>query len=107
MKKGTIKVSIFYPGGEDTTFDMDYYLNKHVPMVSGLLGEAMIGATIEKGLGGGAPDAPPTYVAMGNIYFNSVESFQNSFGPHAERVMADIPNYTNSEPVIQISEVLV
>ncbi len=107
MKKGTIKVSVLYPGNENTKFNMDYYLNKHVPMVSGLLGNAMIGATIEKGLGGGAPDAPAPYVAMGNIYFNSLESFQNSFGPHAETIMGDVPNYTNSEPVVQISEVLV
>lgn len=107
MKKGTIKVSVLYPGGDNKNFNMDYYVNKHVPMVSGLLGDAIIGATIEKGLGGGAPDAPPTYVAMGNIYFNSLESFQNSFGPHTETIMGDIPNYTNIEPVIQISEVLV
>jgi len=107
MKKGTIKVSVLYPYGENKKFDMDYYLNKHVPMVSGLLGSAMIGATIEKGLGGSAPDAPPTYVSMGNIYFETMESFQSSFGPNAETIMGDIPNYTNIEPVIQVSEVLV
>ena len=45
MKKGTIKVSVLYPDGEGKTFDMDYYCNKHVPMVAGLLGDAVIGAT--------------------------------------------------------------
>jgi len=107
MKKGSIKASVFYPGGKGITFNMDYYLNKHVPMVSGLLGNAMIGATIEKGLSGGAPDAPAPYVAMGNIYFESLESFQNSFGPNATAIMGDVPNYTNAEPIVQISEVLV
>jgi hypothetical protein len=29
-------------------------------------------------------------------------AFQVSFGPHAVK---DIPNYTNSEPILQISEV--
>lgn len=106
MKKGTIKVSVLYPGGNNKSFDMDYYLNKHVPMVSDLLGDAMIGATIEKGLAGGSPNAHAPYAAMGNIYFSSMESFQNSFGPHAETIMGDAPNYTDSEPVIQISEVL-
>lgn len=107
MKKGTIKVSLFYPKGKTKEFDMDYYLNKHVPWVSGLLGDAILGATIEKGLAGGAPDAPAPYVALGNIYFSSVESFQNSFGPHVEAIMADMPNYTDAMPIIQISEVLV
>ena len=107
MKRGTIKVSVLYPNGQGKTFDMDYYCNKHVPMVAGLLGDAVIGATVEKGLGGGAPDQEAIYVAMGNIYFETVESFENSFGPNAAKIMGDIPNYTNIEPVIQISEVLI
>jgi uncharacterized protein (TIGR02118 family) len=42
---------------------------------------------------------------MGHLYFDSVAEFQASFGPHAEAIMADIPNYTNVQPVIQISDV--
>ena len=105
MKKGTIKVSVLYPYEIGKSFDMDYYCNKHVPMVGGLLGDALIGATIEEGVSGGEPGSPAPYVAMGNIYFETVESFQNSFGANADKIMADIPNYTNIEPVIQISEV--
>ena len=107
MKKGTIKVSVLYPGGDGKTFDMDYYCNKHVPMVGGVLGDAVVGATVEKGLGGGAPDSPATYSAMGNLYFNSMQAFENSFGPNAETIMADLPNFTNIEPIIQISEVMI
>jgi len=29
------------------------------------------------------------------------------FGPHAQEIMSDIPNYTDIAPVIQISEVVV
>jgi len=107
MKKGMIKVSVLYPNGNDKSFDMDYYCNKHVPMVGGLLGDAVVSATVEKGLGGGAPDSPATYSAMGNLYFNSMEAFENSFGPNAETIMADLPNFTNIEPVVQISEVMI
>ncbi len=107
MKKGTIKVSALYPDGEGKTFDMDYYCNKHVPMVAELLGDAMIGTTVEKGIAGGEPDSTATYQAMGNLYFESVEMFQNSFGANADKIMGDIPNYTNIEPVIQISEVMI
>lgn len=107
MKKGTIKVSILYPSGDGKAFDMDYYCNQHVPMVAGLLGDAVIGATVEHGLGGGAPGSIPSYVAMGNIYFETMDSFQSSFGPNAEKIMADVPNYTNIEPVLQISEVMI
>ena len=44
---------------------------------------------------------------MGNLYFESVESFQNSFGPNAPEILGDLPNFTNAEPVVQISKVLV
>ena len=29
-----IKVSVFYPNEEGKKFDMDYYLNSHIPMVN-------------------------------------------------------------------------
>jgi uncharacterized protein (TIGR02118 family) len=107
MKKGVIKVSVLYPSGEGKNFDMDYYMNKHAPMVQELLGDAIIGATVEEGLTGGVPDSEPAYQVMGNMYFESVEAYQNSLGPHAEKIMGDIPNFTNIEPVIQVSKVLI
>jgi uncharacterized protein (TIGR02118 family) len=42
---------------------------------------------------------------MGHLYFGSVAEFQAAFGPHTTAIMADVPNYTNIQPVIQVSEV--
>jgi uncharacterized protein (TIGR02118 family) len=106
MKKGMIKVSVLYPSGVGNTFDMDYYCNKHVPMAASLLEPALKGATVDKGLASDAPESPPPYLAVANLYFDSVDAFQNTFGPNAEKIMGDMPNYTNAQPVIQISEVL-
>lgn len=100
-----IKVSVLYPAGESTRFDMDYYCKRHMPMVQEKLGAACKSMAVEQGLAGGAPGAAPTYAAMGHLYFDSVAEFQAAFGPHAATIMADIPNYTNVQPVIQISEV--
>ncbi|MCH8335043.1 MAG: EthD family reductase [Proteobacteria bacterium] len=100
-----IKVSVMYPNSEGASFDMDYYRNSHMPMVREKLGDACKDSAIDGGLGGGTPDSPPTYIAMGHLYFDSVEDFQSSFGPHADEIMGDIPNYTNIEPVIQVSQV--
>ena len=107
MKKGMIKVSVLYPDGNDKTFDMDYYCNNHVALVTGLLGAALKGASVEKGLGGAAPDSTATYIAMGHMYFNSLEEFENAFGPNAEKIKGDMTNFTNSHPIIQVSEVMV
>jgi uncharacterized protein (TIGR02118 family) len=51
------------------------------------------------------PGAPATYVAMGHLYFDSIGAFQSAFAPHPQEIMAGIPNYTNTQPTIQISEV--
>jgi uncharacterized protein (TIGR02118 family) len=100
-----IKVSVLYPAGESAKFDMDYYCKSHMPMVQEKLGAACKKTAVELGLGGGAPGAPPTYAAMGHLFFDSVAEFQTAFAPHAAAIMADIPNYTNIQPVIQVSEV--
>src|SRR5882757_11361348 len=100
-----IKVSVLYPAGESTTFDMDYYCKSHMPMVQEKLGAACKSMAVEQGLGGAAPGAPPTYAAMGHLYFASVAEFQAAFAPHAAAIIADIANYTNVQPVIQVSEV--
>lgn len=106
MKKGAIKLNVLYPTGKGKHFDMDYYANKHVALVTELLGDAIIGASVAKGIGGAAPGEEAPYKAMGILYFESVDSFQNSFGPNAAQIMADLPNFTNIEPVVQISEVV-
>ena len=101
-----IKVNVYYPYSDGESFDMDYYSTKHIPMVQELTGAACKGASVESGLGGGAPGEPPTYVAVGSLLFDSVESFQGAFGPHAGQIMGDIPNYTKINPIIQISQVI-
>jgi uncharacterized protein (TIGR02118 family) len=74
-------------------------------MVQQKLGAACKRVEVEQGIGGGVPDSPPTYVMGGHLYFDSVQAFQTAFGPHSKEIMGDIPNYTNLQPVIQISEV--
>jgi uncharacterized protein (TIGR02118 family) len=100
-----IKISVFYPSEEGKGFDMEYYCNKHIPMVREKLGVRCKGVAVEQGLGGAEPGSRATFVAMGHLYFDSVEAFQSAFGPHAEAIMGDIPNYTDIRPTIQISEV--
>jgi uncharacterized protein (TIGR02118 family) len=102
-----IKVSIFYAQSANASFDMDYYVTKHMPMVRDKLGSACKGMAIDQGIGGGAPGTPPTYVAIGHFLCESVQAFQAAFAPHAKEIMADIPKYTKIQPIIQFSEVKV
>ncbi len=100
-----IKVSVLYPNGPGSKFDLDYYCRVHMPMVQRRVGVPLQRIAVEHGLAGGAPGSPPPFLAAGHLYFDSLEAFQNAFASHAESIMADIPNYTNTAPVLQISEV--
>lgn len=106
VNKGMIKVTILYPNGEGKKFDMDYYSGKHMPLVASLLGDSLKHFGIDKGLAGRTPNEPIPYLAIGYLYFDRLSAFQNSFGPNAERIRNDIQNYTNIQPLIQISEVV-
>ena len=102
-----VKISVLYPYQEGARFDYAYYCDKHMPMVAGLMGDVCKGYGIEQGLAGGAPGTPPPYLCIGHLLFESVAAFQGAFPPHAKAIMADIPNYTDVKPLIQVSEVLV
>lgn len=99
-----IKVSVMYPYLSGSIFEMDYYLNKHIPMVKDALGEGLKRVDVDCGIAGGG-NAEPVYSVMAHLYFDSVGSFKRSFVPHSEKIMADIPNYMDSQPLIQISEI--
>ncbi len=105
IKKGMVKVTILYPNGDGKTFDMDYYANKHMPMLVNVLGDSLKLIKIDKGIAGRAPDEPIPYLAIGYLYFDTLSAYQNAFAPNAEKIVGDIPNYTNIQPVVQISEV--
>jgi uncharacterized protein (TIGR02118 family) len=101
-----VKVSVFYPNRKDARFDIEYYCNRLMPLVQQLVGSALKGFSVDRGLSGEDSGAPAPYIAIGHLLFDSVGDFERSFGPHAPKIMEDIPRYTNLEPIIQISEIV-
>jgi uncharacterized protein (TIGR02118 family) len=102
-----IKVSVLYPQRAGAKFDMDYYCDSHMPLVQRVLRPAIKGIAVDKGVAGGTPGSAAAYVAIGHLWFDSVASFQGAFGPNADKILGDIPNYTNIEPIVQVSEVMI
>lgn len=102
-----IQVSVLYPNQDEARFDMTYYTEIHIPLVKRLTGQACRRVAVQRGLSGPQPKSRPAYIALGHLYFDSVPSFEEAFGPHASKIMADLPNFTNLKPIIQINEVIV
>lgn len=102
-----IKVSVMYPNTAGARFDQNYYRDIHMPLVKERMGKACLFYTVDKGLSGSSPDSPAPYIAMCHIFSDSLDEFQAGFGPHADEILGDIPNYTDLSPVMQFSEVVV
>jgi uncharacterized protein (TIGR02118 family) len=100
-----IRVSIFYPSRTGSRFDVDYYLNTHMPLVLGLLGAAVKAVSVEIGIYGGMPGQEPPFTAICAFTCESVEAFTAAFLPNADVLQGDIPHYTDIAPVIQVSEI--
>jgi uncharacterized protein (TIGR02118 family) len=101
-----ILVSVMYPGGPNATFDEAYYLGTHIPLVK----ERWTSMGLEEVRlvkGRNTPDgSPPLYPVMALLTFRSLQDFQSASGAHGAEIFADIPKFTNVQPILQISEPL-
>lgn len=102
-----IKVSVLYPNEEGKKFDLDYYLNKHLPMVQGLLGSmGLQKGEVEKGISSADPNQPAPFVVVGHLFFETTDQVHAAFSAHGREIMGDIKNFTEIQPTFQIGEVL-
>ena len=92
-----IKASVMYPNGKDHKFDADYNKNSHLPMVSMAIGDVLKGLELDSGIASRVPGEPAPYIAIANLKFEDVASFQAAFGPHVETFAADIKNFSNEQ----------
>ena len=97
--------TVIYPRREGATFDFDYYERTHLPLVVSLWAEAgLTGAEALRGTAAADGSEAP-FVAMALLRFASMDGFRAAMGgPHAPEIIADIANYTDIQPVIQINE---
>ena len=97
-----IQVSVLYPNREGVEFDMDYYTEIHMPLVQRLTDCRRM--TVQRGVAGARGQGEPSFVAIGQLHYDSIAAFRSAFDTHAQRILGDIANFTNVEPTIQISE---
>ena len=98
-------ISVIYPNAPGRKFDHDYYAQRHMPLVMDRCKSlGLIRYEIDKGLAGGAPGSPAPFTCIGRLYFNTVEEFQTAMGKHGPEFLGDVPNYTDIELQIQVSQ---
>ena len=100
--------SNLFPKTSDSHFDMDYYLSKHVPMTKAKLQSLgfPVEAEVDEGIGSITPGEPAPYAAIGYLLFEKMEDLQNGLATYGAEIMADILNFTNVQPQIQIGNIV-
>uniref|UniRef100_C6E2D0 Ethyl tert-butyl ether degradation EthD n=1 Tax=Geobacter sp. (strain M21) TaxID=443144 RepID=C6E2D0_GEOSM len=98
-----IRCSVAYPRTAGKRFDLEYYKNNHVPLVKRRL--APIKVEIDAGVPNHAGEPSP-FLAVGHMTFETMEQLLAKYAAAAQELHADIPNYTDIEPIIQLSEVI-
>jgi uncharacterized protein (TIGR02118 family) len=100
-----IKVTVFYPSGSGK-LDMDYYLNSHIPSCQKLLSlYGLIRIEVDKGID--SPEGAALYTVIAHLVFESAEQMQKGMQAHDPELAADVKNYTDIQPIFQVSEVLI
>jgi uncharacterized protein (TIGR02118 family) len=98
-------LTVIYPTSSGSHFDGKYYLEKHMPF-AGRLCEPFGLKKVEVSEGRqGLDGSKAAYHFMANLYFESAEGLQKGFARHGAELVADIPNYTNVQPMIYVGEV--
>lgn len=102
-----VRLTILYPQTADSRFDLAYYLDTHIPLVKErLMPLGLLAVDLQQGLSGATPDAPPTYAMITGLVFDSAEQLGAVMGTHGAELLGDIPNFTDAQPLSQVTRVL-
>jgi uncharacterized protein (TIGR02118 family) len=97
-------LTITYPKSPDSTFDFDYFRQKHLPKVGEAFGPFGLGfASVlrgEQSLDGG----DPAFYAVTILSFREEEGARQAVASDdAKALIDDIANYTNVTPIMQFN----
>jgi uncharacterized protein (TIGR02118 family) len=103
----TFTAVVVYPNEPDTTFDTDYYLKTHMPLVAQHWGPAGLKSwsvvKYERDLEG----TSPKYLIAATLVWESEEAVKAAVaGEAAAIVFGDIPNFTNKKPITLAGSVI-
>ena len=98
-------VTVLYPNTDGVRFDFDYYVKHHLPMIQRAHGPAVSSIVLRRGTE--TPDGgKPPYVATLTITIRDQAAFDRNEEVHRDGMIADVPNFSNVFPVIQIDEIV-
>lgn len=102
---GTRCLTILYKNGPDVKFDFNYYRDHHLVTIMKLYGNSIKRFELRKPVAAeGMPPSP--YVAVVNFWVADLAAFEAAGAKHSQTLINDVPNFTNTQAIIQNDEVV-
>jgi uncharacterized protein (TIGR02118 family) len=91
----TINCTVLYPNDDDATFDMKYYLAKHMPLVLEKFGPHGMQSYSVLEFQPGGDGAKPQYSVQATLVFDKAESVGKAVEAAGKPVFGDVENFSN------------
>jgi uncharacterized protein (TIGR02118 family) len=98
-------MTILYPAGNGVTFNADYYRDHHLATIMNLYGKSISRFELRSVIPAAAGAQAIPYSAAVNIWIANLEAFNANNARHGPTLVADVPNFTNSQPTIQYDKI--
>ena len=99
-------ITVLYENVEDATFNLEYYLAKHMPLVAEkFTPHGMKGWRVLKAVGT-PTGAKPLYSVIATLEFDTPDQFKAAVAAEGGPVFGDVPNFSNKDPIVVIGDVV-
>jgi uncharacterized protein (TIGR02118 family) len=95
-----LSVVVLYPNQPSSRFDMEYYADRHLPLVRQRLapmGMRSLSYTV-------IADTSSPFRLLAELRFEDKDSANRALAAHGPETQDDIPNFTDVTPIILIGE---
>jgi uncharacterized protein (TIGR02118 family) len=94
-------LSVMYPA--TGRFDLDYYTQRHIKLVRERWGDMGL-QEVRLLSGTNGPDgSAAAFTLIALLSFASAQDFQSALAKHGAELLADIKNFTDAQPVLQLN----
>ncbi|TGO28237.1 hypothetical protein BPAE_0030g00230 [Botrytis paeoniae] len=95
----SVIVTVIYPKTETSTFDMDYYMKTHMPLVQEKWGPyGLKNWTVTK------LDESAGYSVQALLWFESKEAWAKAGEAEGPTIMGDVPKFSSEKPLLVFGE---
>jgi uncharacterized protein (TIGR02118 family) len=99
-----IRATFSYLAAPSAHFDFTYYVEHHIPLARRLL--APVRVEVDRGVSGEERGTVPRSVCVAHLYFATLDDYYDALATHGDELGRDVPNYTDAELEILVSELI-